>query len=283
MYATYSAHSDSKVQPDADFIKVVNKHLVSEDPKVALRALRAARTAITGKSANKELVDAVVSLKQKYADGPGRYALIDTLRVVSFDSRSEPVISVFVDSLNSKDAYVLSYALQALHRSTRSVKDTAAVNAKALSLAKHEDPGVRGRAIELLGTTGKGDPAALAAVLAALEDPHAYVRSEAAESSARLRHAPAIHPLMKLVAQKEPNSYEITGFKQLDGSEGRLRHDGSAWGFVQDAAMNAVRSLSSGGLKLERLEPKNLAEGLAKNATATQEWYAKNKASFQTK
>lgn len=283
MHTAYSAHAKSKVKPDADFDKVVSKHLGSEDPKIVARALRAARTALTGKEPSKELLSAVVALKDKHADGPGRYALIDALRVVSFDARNDALMSVFTESLDSKEPYVLSYTLQALYRSTRSIKDKAAVNAKVLQLAKHEDPGVRGRAIELLGSTGKGDPASLEVVLAALEDPHAYVRSEAAESSARLRHAPAIHSLMKLVDQAEPNSYQLEGFKNLDGSAAVLRHDGSAWGFVQDAAMTAIRSLSSGELKLDRIEPKSVAENLASNAKATQAWYQQNKASIPTK
>src|SRR5690606_25905125 len=131
--------------------------------------------------------------RDPYKSGPGRYAIIDTLRVVSSNNRSPALVKVFEDSLDAKETYVVSYALQALYRSSRSVKDVAPVKAKALELAKHEDPGVRGRAIELLGAFGKDDPAVRELVLTALGDKSPYVRSEAAESIARLRYRPAIH------------------------------------------------------------------------------------------
>lgn len=279
MYGAYSAHSKRKAQPDADYVAAVEKHLGTEDPKLAARVLLAARTAISGKEGNVGLIDKIVAMADRdpYKSGPGRYAIIDTLRVVSSNNRSPALVKVFEDSLDAKETYVVSYALQALYRSSRSVKDVAPVKAKALELAKHEDPGVRGRAIELLGAFGKDDPAVRELVLTALGDKSPYVRSEAAESIARLRYRPAIHALMPLVDDKESNRYEIRDWTTLDGKPGRLHHDGSPWSFVYDAAMNAVRSLSGGELELERVNPKEITQGLDKSAQATKTWYAKAK------
>ncbi len=277
MYSSYSSHSKRKEKPDEDFAKVVIKHLDSKDDKLVARALRAARTGMSGKEGNSELVKKVVSLADRYKSGAGRYALIDALRVVGFDLRNDELMAVFESSLQDEQPYVLSYALQALYRATRSIKNKDAVKARALELAKHADPGVRGRALELLGSISRNDEAVRNVVLAALSDEHPYVRSEAAESTARLRYQPAIHLLMKLVDQKERNRYEIKGWTTLDGKPGRLHHDGSAWSYVQDAAINAIRSLSGNELKLTRIAPKQVDEGLAKNVEEVKAWYKANK------
>lgn len=277
MYGAYSSHSKRKAQPDADFVAVVKHHLGSEDPNIAVRAFLAARTAISGKDGSPEIIAEVVKLADRYPSGAGRYTIIDTLRVVSAQNRNEQLMKIFTESLDAKETYVVSYALQALYRSTRSIEEKSALKAKAFELAKHADPGVRGRAIELLGALGKDDPEVLKLVLGALGDESAYVRSEASESIARLRHRPAIHELVKLLDDKENNRYDIRDWRTLDGKPGRLHHDGSPWSHVYDAAMNAIRSLSAGELKLERINPKEIDKGLDANAAATRSWYAKVK------
>lgn len=279
MYGAYSSHSKRKAKPDADFVTVVDKHLDTEDPKLATRALLAARTGIAGKEGSPQLIAKVVHLASKdpYKSGPGRYAIIDTLRVVSAAQRTPEVVRVFEQSLDAQETYVVSYALQALYRATRSIDDRDALKSKALTLAKHEDPGVRGRAIELLGTLGREDVEVVKLVLAALSDSSPYVRSEAAESISRLRHRPALHALIKLVDDKESNRYDIRDWTTLDGKPGRLHHDGSPWSRVYDAAMNSIRSLSGGEVKLERINPKEIEKGLDANAAITKAWYAKEK------
>jgi hypothetical protein len=279
MYGAYSSHSKRKATPDADFALVVDKHLGSKDPKIATRALLAARTGIAGKDGSEELIKTVVSLasQEPYRDGPGRYAIIDTLRVVSANQRTKDVVQILEESLASKDTYVVSYALQALYRATRSIENRDALKAKALGMTKHDDPGIRGRAIELLGALGKDDAEVLKVVLEALSDAHPYVRSEAAEAIARLRHRPAIHALIKLVDDKESNRYDIRDWTMLDGKPGRLHHDGSPWSRVYDAAMNAIRSLSEGAVELERVNPKEIETTLDKNAATTKAWYAKER------
>jgi hypothetical protein len=235
---------------------------------------------MAGRDASAELIDRVTKLAHQdpYRSGPGRHAIIDSLRVVSAAKRTPEVVAIFTESLDAKEPYVLSYALQALYRSVRSVENQDVVKAKAVALAAHEDAGVRGRAVELLGAFGRDDPAALAVVLAALSDPSPYVRSEAAEAVARLRYVPAIHTLIKLVDDKESNRHDIRNWTTLDGKPGRLHHDGSPWAHVHDAAMNGIRSLSEGRLSLERINPKQIEEGLDRNAAATKAWYAKEKA-----
>lgn len=282
MYGSYSSHSKRKIKPDEDFTGVVLKHLQSENPRIVARALKAARTAMTGKRAKKELIDGVVALASKFPSGAGRYALIDSLRVISSKHRDEKVMAVLTSSLDAAEPYVQSYALQAIYRSTRSIKDPTALKAKAFELSKHENVGVRGRSIELLGALGKDDPEAVKTVLAALEDSHPYVRSEAAEALSRLRHKEAIPKLIKMVGAKERNRYTLTGWKTLEDSPGRLHHEGSAWGYERDAAMNAIRSLSAGALKLERVNPKKIEEGLDVNAKQTLEWYKTNKGTLKS-
>lgn len=279
MYGAYSSHSKRKATPDSDFALVVDKHLRSQDPKLATRALLAARTGIAGKDGSEELIRTVVSLasQEPYRDGPGRYAIIDTLRVVSANQRTKEVVQILEESLDSKNTYVVSYALQALYRATRSIENRDALKAKALGMTAHEDPGIRGRAIELLGALGRDDAEVLKVVLKALSDAHPYVRSEAAEAIARLRHRPAIHALVKLVDDKESNRYDIRDWSMLDGKPGRLHHDGSPWSRVYDAAMNAIRSLSEGAVELDRVNPKEIEKTLDKNAATTKAWYAKER------
>jgi hypothetical protein len=279
MYGAYSSHSKRKAKPDADFVTVVNEHLATKDPKIATRALLAARTGMAGKDASPQLITTVASLASRdpYRSGPGRYAVIDALRVISATQRTPEVVKIFEQSLDSSDTYVVSYALQALYRATRSIENRNELKGKVLGMAKHEDPGVRGRALELLGALGRDDQEVLKTVLAALSDPSPYVRSEAAQAVARLRYRPAIHALVKLVDDKESNRYDIRNWTMLDGKPGRLHHDGSPWSRVDDAAMNAIRSLSGGELKLERVNPKEIEKTLDANAATTKAWYAKEK------
>jgi hypothetical protein len=66
----------------------------------------------------------------------------------------------------------------------------------------------------------------------------------------------------------------------LDGTLATVRHQGSAWARVDDAAMSALRRLSGGSLELSEIRPASVDEDLKRNAAATKRWYARAKAEF---
>lgn len=114
-------------------------------------------------------------------------------------------------------------------------------------MVAHADPGVRGRALDLLaGQAWLAEPAVLAArAREGLADAHPYVRAQAADVLARMRQVPAIHRLMHLVDDMQVARYDCVGWTTLDGSAGRLEHTLSGRRRVAEAALFAIRTLSA--------------------------------------
>ncbi len=282
MYSTYAAYkSKRKVRVDEDFSKVVVAHLGSKNDKILARALHAAKAGIAGRSGDKPILTKILEVGRQRKDGPAQFAVLDALRRGDRNLMAPEVSELMLNSLKHEKAYVVSMALQALTLRAGRIKDRKTLKAKAIELAKHADPGVRGRALGLLSRVGHRDEAALQVALEALKDEHPFVRSEAADALVTLRYQPAIHELIKLVDDMAENRYDIEGWKHLDGTPGRLHHDGSAWSRVNDSVMSAIKRLSRAGrtrLKLDPINAKSVEESLKKNAAATKAWYAKEKA-----
>ncbi len=283
MHVAYSTHSKRKATPDADYEAVVKYYLKSDNDAIVAAALLAARTGISGQDGLAGLIEPVIDLGARYPDGPGRFALIQTLQAVTASKRTEPLMAVYRNSLTSEHPYVQSAALQALYRSTRTINEPTSVKEQALALLAHADPGVRGRAVELLGAIGGDDKSVIASVSKSLDDSSGFVRAQACSALARLRHKPAIHKMMEMLADESSTRHDIRGFKQLDGRPGVLHHDGSPWSVVLDAAATSIRSLSGGELRFERVHPKQVTDGLQRNVAATRAWYKTAKARLPLK
>src|SRR5690606_26773355 len=124
-------------------------------------------------------------------------------------------------------------------------------------LVRNEDPGVRGRALQLLSSLGGNDhPQTLDHARAALNDEHPYVRAEAREALARLGDKASIHELMNRIEDGERSLYDLRGWKLLDGRTGNVRHRVTSRSKVLESAMAAIASMSDGQLTLERIDRK---------------------------
>src|SRR5690606_4932751 len=111
---------------------------------------------------------------------------------------------------------------------------------------QHTDPAVHGHSIELLGALSPHDPQLHKSLKAALSDPHPYMRAEACEAAARLRHLSLIHPLIRLLYDQEHTEYTLSGWSRLSGTPGTLQLRAGNQSEVRHTALQALRSLSAG-------------------------------------
>jgi hypothetical protein len=158
--------------------------------------------------------------------------------------------------------------------------DVAALKTKLIALVGHADPGVRGRAAivlgELTGWNQDMKPEAVAAITPLFSDAHPFVKSAACKAMTAARHVPAIHAMMGLLDDATSNTYDIDGWQTLTGTPGRVHHDGSAWSRVNDAALYAIKSLSSraGGERFDYNVGHQDVEGdLGRAADQARAWY----------
>lgn len=279
--SSYSHRSPQKEKPDADLDRVLIKHLGSTKPNILGRALMASRISLMRPDPDRQLVEAIVKLAAAHPDGPGRYGVLDALRALRGAARTPEVIDVFRSSLKSREPYVLSIALQGLHDSAKNQAQTTELRDRALELTESDDPGVRGRALQLVSALGSNDHApTLERVRAALSDEHPYVRAEACEAVARLGDKASIHALMDRIEDKERSFYDLRGWKLLDGRNGNVRHRIARRSKVQEAALAAIAGLSDGQLSLERIDRKQRGQALEKNVDLAKAWYVKAKATL---
>lgn len=279
--SSYSHRSPQKEKPDADLDRVLLEHLGSKTPNILGRALMASRISLMRPDPDRQLVEAIVKLAAAHPDGPGRYSILEALNVLRGAARTPDVIDVFRSSLKSQEPYVLSVALQGLRDGAKNQTQNTELRDRALELTQSADPGVRGRALQLLSTLGGNDhPPTLERARAALGDEHPYVRAEACEALARLGDKASIHALMKRIEDKERSFYDLRGWKLLDGRNGNVRHRIARRSKVQEAALAAIAGLSDGQLSLERIDRKQRGPALEKNVDLAKAWYAKAKATL---
>ncbi len=283
MRQTHGQKASAKVeQVDDDYASVVMARVAAADGRVQARALNAAKSVIIGKEARSDVISKIVEVAKASTASPFRMEIIDTLYAVPRDKQTPDYQAIWFEALDSADNYLISRALFRL-TSVSAPFDQAALKTKLVKLTASDDPGVRGRAIEILGSRFAKDKDVVDIAMKALDDKHPYVRSEAAGTLRYARHKPAIHKLVKLLDDKEKNTYDIRGFKKLDGTTGSVHHDGSAWSRVYDAVINAIVGLSDPKLKLERINYKQAEKDLDRNAKLTKAWYQKNKGSIPAK
>lgn len=250
--SAYSSRSARKQAPDADLDRALVKHLRSERADIASAAFEATRIPLMSEQPGSELISNLVKLAGPSEPAPRRHAALEALNLLRPDKRSSGVLECFELALSAEQPHSVSAALFALAQSGASFEAIGAQRSKTLgrtvfSLAKHVDPGVRGRAFALLRELEwLVEPARrYTKAKELLEDPHAYVRAEAVAVVAHARRAPAIHRLMVLVDDLSIAEYELIGWTALDGTPGRLSHRLSGRKRVAEAALYAIRSLSS--------------------------------------
>jgi hypothetical protein len=266
-------------KPSDDTRKVIQRHLLSDDHRVASRALALAKPALTG-AADPELLKSVVSLGQTNAfqAGSERYEVLVTLSNVGVGQRRGAVDDLLLASLNAPEPFVVITALRQLHNPKLRARVNKPIAQAALPLLTHSEPAVRGLAAILLGQTAKADSGAAQALLAALGDKSPYVRSQAATALTTMQYTPGLHALLPLIGDLEKNNleYEVRG---LEGRASRQVLSGSYWPHVAAAAQEAATRLAPATLKLkfEPVAPKDVPGTLKTNAKTFMAWYQAHK------
>ncbi|HLV19844.1 MAG TPA: HEAT repeat domain-containing protein [Polyangiaceae bacterium] len=249
--AAYSSRSSRKAAPDADLDRTLSRHLRSDRPSVARAAFRAARIPLMAEHPGSELVEELVETCAPGEPVARRYAALRALDLLRPDRRGADVVQCFVAALQAEQPHLVSAALFALAQSNPSLEPARAKGGDLAPLAlrslAHPDPGVRGRALELLAELPwlvEAD-VAYASGVQALKDPHPYGRAVAAATLARLGDPRAVHHLIEQVDDLAVAEHEITGFPTIDAGPGRLQHAVPGRKRVAAAALFAIQSLSS--------------------------------------
>ncbi|MGC4093758.1 MAG: hypothetical protein QM756_38825 [Polyangiaceae bacterium] len=247
----FAARGTRKPAPDAELERVLAKRLRSSNGQIAAAALQATRVSLMRPEPSEALSRAVADESAPERDAPRRYAALEALNLLRPDRRAGTALDAFERALSAHEPFLVSLALLCLSQSGASLASwpderRRALGQRALELAEHADPGVRGHALLLLAELeGLVDDAArLGAALKHLTDAHPYVRAQAADTAWRCREPLAIHALIDDVADTAAARYELVGFNQLDASVGSLLHVVPGRSSVGEAALLGMLSLS---------------------------------------
>ena len=248
---TYSSRSTLKASPDAKLDRALIKHLGSDSPVLFQTALEAARIPLmTDDGPSPELTRAISEFAQPGSPPARRKLALEALNLIRPSRRTEAVLQVFEQALAAREPEVVSEALWAFAesgaaRGALSEERRARLAQRILELTRHENPGVRGRALRVFADVPGLIPndARFQAGVRALDDRHGYVRGEAAHLLSRCQEPRAIHGLMSYVGDLNPAAYELP-YGELDGQRAVVPHDVSGRKRVAEAALFAILSLS---------------------------------------
>lgn len=287
MAATWSASASSttKVVPDTDYVAVVRFHLRSEKTRTLARALEAAARALPVEPVEQALVADLVALGGR-PDPSVRFAVLDTLAYAPRFLSDEAVAARYVDAVTAVEPFVAAKALLHFGTTAAGLADVNGLWTQLAAAAGALDPGVRGRAVRLMGGlvsrtgTRRGDAAGRC--IAALDDPHPFVRSSAASCLGNMQQVEAIPALVAHLGDGAADSYDLAGWTRLNGSPGLLHHGGSLRGRVDDALLDGIAqaSLPLGDARFVR-GPKGANETLegmlAREAAQARSWLLKTR------
>src|SRR5690606_12039583 len=127
----------------------------SPDPKSAELAFAAARIPLMTEAPPPELIAALASLINSDLELVRRYRALETLNLLRPSLRNETARAAFSKSLERSEPAVVSLALFALSESKEPLSEARDTELLELGqrvkpLLSHENPGVRGRALQLL-------------------------------------------------------------------------------------------------------------------------------------
>ncbi len=282
-YSGNERYAKNKNLTNERYDTVVLKYLDSENKRLLAYALEAAGTLLAAPEPNPAVVDKVVAIATGHKEMAARQKAVDLLYKVDKRAEDEAVMGAFLKALSDEPA-VASIALFRLDSTSPSPVNKTDLQAKLEELLKHEDPGVRGRALLVVERyTDRDQKAGLVDKMAPfLKDAHAFVRSCAVKALASSRNTKAVATVMTVIDDKEKNTYDIR-FEGLLGNDS-VHHDGSAWSRVDDAVLTALDamtgSLGDNRFKKERIDSKKVDEDIAAEVKRAKEWFEANKASL---
>lgn len=282
---TYSNRPDSKSRnfADDDYKKMIAKHLASKDARVKHWAIQASPAAL-GENPDPEVLGQLVKFMTDAEIEGQRHDAIDVLNGMNDYTKDAKVAEALFKALDDPHAAVVSESLFRLGGRSYGISDKAKFRDKAIELVNHMDPGVRGRALNLVGHLGRGKEASITPLLVkALKDPHPYVRSEAIGALAQIKSLESIPEMMPLLDDPERNTYDIK-FKNLLGDTDSVHHDGSAWSRVDDAVLRGLAtmtfSLKDKKFEYGKIEGKTKEQDIAREVGLAKEWFKANKGSL---
>ena len=293
MSRTFSrrAHKD-RATVDENYRAVVRARLASTAGAVQRHALRAARQIMGDDKVDLATLDGVLAL----ATGGSPAARIEAIRALTnvrdFQlPKARPgeikakVVKAIASDLSHADTAVVAVALDRLARSAYpDLPMRDALMTQARTLMASTEPAVRGNALILLGRLGKpGDGKVLGAeMVKAMGDSSPFVRAQAAEAAAALKHRPAIHAIARLLDDAAGTRVEMKPYKDLEGKSQRLRLQPDGGVRVDEAAIYALQLMTEGDASAERFKAPSIAgrdrePRRSKAVAQAKAWYAARK------
>lgn len=261
---------------DERYIQTVMHHMQSDDNIILTYAIGATEPPIAAPDASEVVLEQLIDFATNHPDNAVRYDALDVLEKSWNSHEHADRIQAFVDNLDSEEPYLVSKALLRMPRSARNASDRDALQKKLLELLQHEDGGVRGRAIAVLGrlVTSRSDDRDEVAkqIIPLMDDENTFARSETFSALQSLDYRPAIHLIMNHLQDNAEVRHEIE-FTRLDGRAGRATH---GHGTVGEAALNSLRGWSNtlGERFTFSIRNPTREEDLANAIQLSRQWYA---------
>ncbi|HOU89395.1 MAG TPA: hypothetical protein PLU22_00050 [Polyangiaceae bacterium] len=278
--SAYVAQGPGDAPFDPALDREVIRALDSEHPAVVARALAAARLPMVAGRPGEELLAAVLRLAASDQPPARRQAALQALGSLRPSQRSPAWLERFEAALRAPEPQVIATALEVLLGSPRAWQERAELRARwvplVTGLVGHPDPGIRGRALGLLGALDGAAARALAR--AALRDPHPFVRAVGCDVLGQTDEAAYIHDLMPLVEDRAEARYDLVGFTSLDGQPGSVPHAVPGRRRVAEAALFAVETLADGAVRLPFGGREGADERLELSIQSARAWYARERA-----
>jgi hypothetical protein len=282
-WTTYEKTKDKEIVDD-DYRKVVRAYLASDDGVTLARSIAAAKTLLLGESPDQETIDLLLAIYER--NDAAKSAVIDSLWTVKDWSKKPAISAMFEGALSSPEDHLVSSALFRWSGGIFSSTDRERVMGVVEGLLSHKNPGIRGRSIEMLtrgarSTEEKDKYGALIETLLADENP--YVRAKAAGAMGSFKRTTALATMVGMLDDTEKCTYQIEGWNKLDGTSGRVHHDGSPWSTVQDAVLRGIQTMSYSmkpRFKMSDVSYKTVEADLKTNVKEARAWYGKVKGSL---
>lgn len=262
--------------------RTLQNRLRSAHPAVVAKALSVATVPLIAGSPGEKLVRAVSELAEPDQAPERRQAALQTLNSIRPSERSSEWFQLFETALRAREPQVVTTALEMLLLSPRAWQNRTDLRRRWVpivsGLVTHADPGVRGRALALLGLLDPAGAGTRALARRALRDSYPYVRAVGCDVLERTGEAAYIHDVIPLLSDPSVATYDLTGWTRLDGGPGHEEHVLPGRRLVAEAALHAVQTLAGGAVLLPFGGPEGSAAQLADSIRRAQEWYTSERA-----
>jgi hypothetical protein len=247
----YSPRGSKKAKPDRDLEKVLVKRLHSPEPAQVQAAFTAAPVALMAQQPEGELLETLLELVR--SDSPAlRWAALESLDLLPPDSRPVAVLEAILRATEDTPAFAVR-ALRALRQSRPTLNGQPELKerarARAWLLSSHDDPGLRGSALQALVDLDPNSPGEISDLARkSITDPHPYVRGMAAAglSVGTLGRESDVHLLMPLTNDFAEAVATLTGPVALDGKAVELLLNVPGRRLVAESALFSVQRLAMG-------------------------------------